>query len=105
MMTPPVPQFAERFDPDTFMQVPEWVERGSYLDRMLVTLRDLNDPMETRDVAAVWQKLIPIQRQDLAARGWTTTDSRKSQVLLKVSQDVPATTLYFRVQRQKRLLR
>lgn len=99
-----IPHFAARFDSETLMQRPAWVEPGSKLDHVLGELRAQNDPYHGINVAPIWAVLTPAQRQDLCARGWIVTNDRKpSAVVLHIAQDVPPARRYFGMMARKRL--
>lgn len=101
--TPP-PSFAARFNQETLMQRPAWVEPGSEFDRALGELRERNDPLFNRDVTGVWSSLRPEQRQDLAARGWVVTSSRvPGQVLMHIASDVVPARSYYAMQARRKL--
>lgn len=100
-VTQSIPAFAAKYDPNTLMQRPEWVEPGSKLDNVLGELRAKNDPLIGVDIAPIWKTLTPTQRQDLASRGWVVTSDRNpNAVVLKLAQDVvPARNFYGMQQR------
>lgn len=93
------PAFAARYDPETLLQRPAWVEPGSAFDKVLGELRDKQDRFYDKDVTGIWKSLTPEQRQDLAARGWITTSSRvPGQVLMHLSEDAVAAKKYYGMQ-------
>lgn len=95
-----IPSWAARYNPDILMQRPAWVEPGSMLDKVLGELRDKNDPFYGKDIAPIWKRLTPTERQDLAKRGWTAKDSRDpNAVVLTIGGDVPAARKYYGMQR------
>lgn len=95
----PAPSFAAKFNKDTFLQIPAWVEPGSKFDKVLGELRERNDPFHSVDVQGIWKSLTPEQRQDLAARGWVVGTERDPNVVaLHVSNDAVAARKYFGAQ-------
>lgn len=99
--TTEIPSFAKPYDPETLMQRPGWVAPGSAFDRVLGDLRERQDPFYGRDVTPVWQGLTPEQRQDLVARGWVPTSTRKvGQVELHVSDAAAAAGRFYAAQKR-----
>lgn len=97
-----VPAFSSKFDKETFLQKPAWVKPGSAFDKVLGDIREKNDQFHAVDVQGIWKSLTPAQRQDLAARGWTTTNMRDpNAVALKLSSDAVAARKFFGMQNRK----
>lgn len=96
------PAFASRFDRETLLSRPAWVEVGSAFDKALGKVR--SNPDKGVDITGMWKTLQPEQRQELIARGWTVRDTRKpGQVVLGLSNDAIAARKYFAAQTQRAL--
>lgn len=94
-----IPDFAKRYDPETLLQRPAWVEPGSAFDKVLGDLREGNDPLKDKDVTGIWKSLTPEQKQDLAARGWVTAPTRQyGQVTMHISNDAAAAKRFYGMQ-------
>lgn len=99
---PELPAFAKRFNQETLLSRPAWVEPGSVFDKALGSVREAPD--KGIDITPVWKALTPDQRQDLIARGWTVRDTRKpGQVILGVLNDALAARKYFAQQTRRAL--
>lgn len=94
-----IPPFAKRFNPETLLQRPAWVEPGSAFDKLLGELREKLDPHADKDVTGIWKTLTPAQKQDLAARGWVSAPTRKyGQVTLHVASDATSAKRFYAMQ-------